>query len=78
MPITVPLGTRSRLSIGNNPEVGWWAVRWRKPRWRQWERSGWEDWDPRWDDDSPDTGVREPRRPPPSPLQGATELPEPD
>ena len=73
MPITVPLGTRSRLSIGHNPEVGWWAVRWRKP-----ERSGWEGWDPRWDDGPPDAGVREPRRPPPSPLQGAAELPEPD
>jgi hypothetical protein len=73
MPVTVRLGKRRRLSVGHSRENGWWAVRWRKP-----PPTGWEDWDPRWDDDSPGGGVREPRRPPPSPLHGAAELPEPD
>jgi hypothetical protein len=73
MPVTVPLGMRSRLSVGHSRVRGWWAVRWRKT-----DPTGWKGWDPRWDDDSPDSGVREPRRPPPSPLQGAAELPEPD
>ncbi len=73
MPVTIPLGVRSRVIIGHSSEMGWYAVRWRKPPSR-----GWDEWDPRWDDGPPDGGVREPRRPSPSPLQGAAELPEPD
>ena len=73
MPVTVALGARSRLSIGYSRMAGWWVVRWHKT-----EPSGWEGWDPRWDDDSPDAGVREPRIPPLSPRHGAAELPEPD
>ena len=73
MRVTVPLSRQRRLSIGHSRDFGWWAMRWQKG-----DRTGWEGWDPRWDDESPDGGVREPRPPRPSPLQGAAELPEPD
>ena len=74
MHVTIPLGMRHRVRIGHSPRLGWWTVRWRRPA-----GTGWEGWNLGWDDDgSPGAGVREPRRPPPSPLQGAAELPEPD
>ena len=71
MPVTVPLGTRRRFSIGHTREVGWWAVTWRKPSDLDWLLG-------RPDDEPPDGGVREPRRPPLTPRSGAAVLPEPD
>jgi hypothetical protein len=45
-----------------------------------WRKPSPDNWVLPWDDgdDPPDAGVREPRRPPLSPRQGAAALPEPD
>jgi hypothetical protein len=64
MEITIPLGTRERVSIGYGPSerfgdylASWWWFRWRKGELNT------QPWDPPPRDEPSSTGVREPLDP---------------